>query len=120
MKDKNWMNNAIKERAGEMYLELLDRKQSVVLIPAPDPRYTEHKIRVAENRPPEWFSNFCSKYPRTNGNKKYRKFRSKINRIAVLSALNQLKQGYARSTNAQRLKKFIKRNIENEIEEIPF
>ncbi len=41
--------------------ELKNNRQLVILIPAPDPRHHDHKIRVAVQRPPEWYSDLYHK-----------------------------------------------------------
>jgi len=114
------VKRSVRNKAAEMQDELIQRKQSVILIPAPEPRHSTHMIRVVEMRPPEWFSEFSSRYPRQGSNKKYKKFRSKINRKSVLSALDEIKRGYTKTTNARRLHRYIQELLENELEQIPF
>jgi hypothetical protein len=43
------------EQACLMLRELREQYLSVVLVPAPRPMHAGHKIRVADNRNPEWY-----------------------------------------------------------------
>ena len=61
-----------------LYKELSSNKLEVELIPAPDPQFIEHKIRIAVNHPPYWFSEL------------YHKYKYGINRKRSLEALNRI------------------------------
>lgn len=67
----------MKEGGGhKMAMDLVeDLKRSpmrVILIPAPDPRHSGHKIRVVESRPPRWYMEFV--YPEL-GRKTFKRHR---------------------------------------------
>lgn len=48
--------------ADDLYNELKCNKTRVVLIPAPEPRFDGHKIRMVENYNPDWYSNLYYAY----------------------------------------------------------
>lgn len=115
------VTRAIRERASEMYGELLERKLEVVLIPAPDPRHTCHYIRVAQNTPPRWFSELARRHMRSS--KRCPKPRPNyIKREATLRALVAIAAGKVTTTYAQRWYAEIERHLANErdAERIPF
>jgi len=101
-----------------MYNELLECKQEVVLIPAPEQTHSEHKIRVCQNRPPKWFTEFVNQYQKVS--KTYPKARPKVYRKEVLNALLALNRGENKTINSNRLLQFINKKISDEIDEIPF
>jgi hypothetical protein len=49
-----------REIAGRALQELDENRLVVTLVPAPDPHFDGHKIRVAENRNPGWYRDFVS------------------------------------------------------------
>ena len=49
--------------AGYLLAELVQHSLRVVLVPAPDPRFWGHKIRVAEDHNPAWYSEVFWRFP---------------------------------------------------------
>ena len=43
------------EEAGYLFHDLKDNRLEVVLISAPGPRFSGHKIRAIQNENPEWY-----------------------------------------------------------------
>lgn len=62
----NELPNGIKEifrdEAKFLYHNLLTNQLKVILIPAPDPHFPSHKIRVAVSHNPEWYSELYRQY----------------------------------------------------------
>lgn len=82
----------IRKRAAIM-LDDLDREyHEHVLIPAPDPQHSCHKIRVMQYRNPSWYSELCSAHVslRGRGKKKMRIPRTYIVRSEVRKALERI------------------------------
>src|SRR5690349_18418617 len=101
------------KKAKELYNDLLENKQEIVLIPAPEPRHSEHKIRVVQNRPPKWFSKFVNQF--TKSTKKYPRVRPKVYRREVLIGLSKLSNGENNSCICMRLQKFIENMMDDEV-----
>ena len=51
------------DEADFLYDELDKKRLEVVLIPAPDPQHAGHKIRLAVNHNPKWYSQFMDINP---------------------------------------------------------
>lgn len=111
------VSRAIKEKALAWHGELLERKLEVVLVPAPDQRHACHQIRMAVNRPPEWFSAMAQRYKRVRKRKALPDF---IKRRETLKALDAIALGRVKTLYAQRWLKEIERQLANELERIPF
>ena len=47
---------SFQKEADYLYEELQTNRLSVILIPAPKPSFSNHKIRIAESHNPEWYS----------------------------------------------------------------
>lgn len=102
-----------------MYSELLERKLEVVLTPAPEPKHVGHCIRTVVNQPPSWFSQFANRYMRSSP-RQPRPRPNYIKRRATLRALARLSEGRADTLYAQRWLKEIKRQLADELEQVPF
>lgn len=50
------------QHAKTLHNDLLFNKLTVVLIPAPEQKHYEHKIRIAINKNPQWYSNLFNTY----------------------------------------------------------
>lgn len=46
-----------------MYGEILERKLNIKLVPAPEPKFLSHRIRVVEQDNPSWYSSLYHTYP---------------------------------------------------------
>jgi len=55
------------EVLGWMADDLESSPLQVALVPAPDPQFMCHMIRVAIQRPPHWYSRLCARYPSGTG-----------------------------------------------------
>jgi hypothetical protein len=103
----------IQNKAEEMYYDLLRNKLEVILIPAQE---GNGMLRVAESRPPSWYSKFCSLYPLKYNYKKNRKLnRTIIKRRCTLRGLYRLMNKDKKSIYAERLLNFIERELDNEV-----
>lgn len=92
-------------------MDLLDELEGnyleVVLIPAPEPNYTDHKIRAVQYQNAEWYRKFCEQYVSA---RKGFKTRTRIKRRATIKALEKLASGVNDSIYTQRLVEFIHSN----------
>lgn len=83
----NYLPDSIREifirHAGCLLKELESRRLEVLLIPAPDPKFEGHKIRVAENSNPDWYQELYHSY------RHFRRDRSK----KALSRIKSLNDG---------------------------
>lgn len=77
-------------------LEELDQNQNRIgLVPAPDPHFDSHKIRVIESRNPKWYIAFGAKYWR--GNRQF-----DLKRARVEKALRRVLGGRVRGNGYER------------------
>lgn len=86
-----------RQRAAEMLNDLSYQTHSVVLIPAPDPKHSGHKIRAVENSNPAWYSELAARFTsiRGIGPKRYDRPRTQIKRGHVTRALNRIVENRA-------------------------
>lgn len=99
--------------------ELREQKLEVVLVPAPDPKHHCHYIRVVENRPPVWFSEFAHHYMRSS-KRAPRPRPNFIKRRETMRALESIAAGKTDTIYAQRWLREIRRILANEQEQVPF
>lgn len=111
------VSQAAKEKARVWHGELLERKLEVVLVPAPEPKHVCHQIRVAVNRPPDWFSAVAQRHKRTRKRMPVPDF---IKRANTLKALEAIAAGEIKTDYAKRWLREINRHLANELERIPF
>lgn len=111
------VSQAAKEKALAWHSELLERKLEVVLVPAPEPKHACHQIRVAVNRPPQWFSAVAQRNKRVRKRKALPDF---IKRANTLKALEAIVAGRVNTLYAKRWLREIERDLANELERIPF
>jgi hypothetical protein len=97
--------------AEEMLFDLQAYELEVVLVPAPDPRHSGHKIRVAQNQNARWYQEFCAQY---RSNRRGRKWRTRIKRRETIRALENILDGKTEGLYVERLLEFIRRKNENE------
>jgi hypothetical protein len=85
----------IRKRAAEMLDELESNSFEVVLIPAPDPKHSDHQIRVLQSGNPAWYSRLCSENVsiRGIGHKRQKRPRTFIKRSWVIRALKKIVAG---------------------------
>lgn len=74
----------ITKTAAELLRDLKNNPMRVILIPAPDPQHSGHKIRVVESRPPAWYFRTCYSI---KGRKTFKRHR-------FVTALSRIKRGY--------------------------
>lgn len=107
-------NKRLRGKAAELLNELDYKRHEVVLIPAPEPRHSGHKIRVAQNSNPSWYSRLCSEYQsiRGRGRKRYDRPRTFINRIRVVRTLSKIVEaGDVAGVYAERLHRILVREV---------
>lgn len=63
--------------------ELDNRRLEVVLIPAPEPKHSEHKVRAVQGTNPDWYRSLCACRPRSASIRKY-----------VVKALERVAEGW--------------------------
>lgn len=71
-----WSTKVEREIAERALEDLELHRNSIVLIPAPHPHFTGHKIRVQESQNPKWYREFGSGYWRSK-----RSFQLKRSRV---------------------------------------
>lgn len=78
-----------------MFNDLENSFFEVVLIPAPDPQHSEHKVRAVQYANPLWYSKLCGLYTSTRGKgrKRMKRPRTIINRSNTFRALNAMIDG---------------------------
>jgi len=108
----------IRNKAKAMYAELAEHSLEVILVPAPEPKHCGHCIRVAADRPPQWFSELSGRYLYRKGRQKPRP--SFIKRQESLRALQEIANGHVRTIYAQRWYQEVVRLLSDELERIPF
>jgi len=59
----------------------------VVLVPAPDPRHSGHKIRVVESRPPKWYLDIAARWGY------WRRGQGRFERRKLMRAINRIREG---------------------------
>lgn len=80
--------------ADEMRAELRNQYLDVTLVPAPDPKFTGHKIRVAVNSNPGWYRDLWHEYAKVRAKKgRLRKTTSSIGRSRINKALSEISEG---------------------------
>lgn len=99
----------VKLCAEEMYYNLLHNRQEVILVSSIREPNGIGKLRVAEQKPPEWFSEFANQYIKQT--KKYPRIRPKIYRHATLRALIRLMNGDCSTLYTERLLNFINNKL---------
>lgn len=105
----------IREVAAE-FLDDLDAfgPLEVGLVPAGEPKHSEHKIRVAVQSNPAWYSRFVAKYTNCRGRGRKRMIRPRtfINRKQVVEALRRIRDGEPGGIYVERLRAEIRATIE--------
>ena len=81
--------------ASRALVELGVQRNRIALIPAPDPHFDSHKIRVIESRNPEWYIEFGQKYWR--GPRQFDLKRSRVEK-----ALERVVKGRVRGNGYER------------------
>jgi hypothetical protein len=81
--------------AGRAIEELSGQRNRIELVPAPDPRFHSHKVRVIVSRNPGWYIEFGKKYWR--GPRQFDLKRSRIER-----ALERVLKGRVRGNGYER------------------
>jgi hypothetical protein len=112
------VSKQIRDRAMDMYVELREQKQEVVLIPAPEQRHVTHSIRVVQVASPEWYSRFRRLYPRKYPYGRQVHPQSSIRRRNTLRGLHRLSNGDVSTDYAQRLLRLIKDLLKTERKEV--
>ena len=100
----------LKQAAGIMARQLQENKLSVVLVDAPVKKHMDHKVRMVENRNPDWYRKLCARHTKNRSVPRIRKFKfhdTKIVRGDVIKALERIKNGDDRGVYAERLLPFI-------------
>lgn len=75
-----------------METQLKRQRLEVALAVAPEPKHTEHYIRVTNNCNPEWYSELCSKF-QSSRKRKSCKSDTKIKRKDIIVLLKRLARG---------------------------
>lgn len=114
MPEKEIVNQEERELAEEMLYELEGAYFEVVLIPAPDPQHSGHKVRALQSGNPKWYSVFCSRYMscRGIGRKKMKRARTFIDKRRSVSSLERVSKGEVSTPYDERFIKFIRERIE--------
>ena len=76
-----------------MLNQLTSSRLRVALFPAPDPQFSEHKIRVSVEHNPEWYSQLCMSYQSARSHRR-RRGDTRIRRIDIVRILTKLANGH--------------------------
>lgn len=79
-----------------MYNELNNAHFDVILVPAPVPMFSGHKVRMVNVSNPQWYKDICSQFItcRNNVRRKYRKHvDTRVKRQDILALLKRLATG---------------------------
>lgn len=104
-------------KARELLTDLRSSRLEVVLIPSRDPDCAMRggMIRAVQEQNADWYRQFCKQSP-SNRKWQNKKGRTKIKRAQVERGLKELIAGRCKSQYADRLRAFIVRQQEEEIE----
>lgn len=97
----------------EMLAEIHSQRLQVALFPAREQKHELHFVRVAISKNPLWYRNLCAAH--ASNRKGYRggKFKTRIKRAGVVSALEKLAEGKpTKSDYAEQLRR-IAQNFES-------
>lgn len=92
----NLLIETVKYIADELLNELESFKHKVILVPAPEPKHSCHKIRVRDEKNPDWFSKL-NEGRGGNSSSKYRVERNRI--IPILKQLKTTGRATRRNRN---------------------
>jgi hypothetical protein len=94
----------------ELHAELSAHRLEVVLIPAPDPRHRNHKVRCVQDQNPRWYQSLCDRH---QSSRRRRSFKSdtRIRREHTLRALERIAGGDTRGSYAERLAPYVEAKV---------
>ncbi len=96
-----------KELAAQALVDLEQQQNRIILVPAPEPHFEGHKIRVVERRNPQWYIDFGLSYWKSD-----REFTLKRSR--VVQALQRVVKGRVRGNGHEReLLEWLKNNLKS-------
>src|SRR4051794_35935647 len=104
--------------ATEMLNDLETWRLEVVLIPAPDPQHSCHRVRCVQSQNPVWYRKFCELYPSGRQRRSW-KPDTRIKREQTVRALKRIIDGDYSGEYADRLLHFIDRH-HGMVEGVPF
>lgn len=89
--------------------ELARGSHEVVLIPAPDPQHSGHKIRMIQSHNARWYREFADQFQscRGKGAKRMKRPRTFIKRLYMEAALIRMTEGDFSGVYVERLLSFI-------------
>jgi hypothetical protein len=96
----------------EMLADLESHRLTVELFPAPTQTHENHFVRVATDKNPLWYRNLCSLHA-SRRESKCGKFKTKIKRASIISALSSLSEGKPTKSNYSEELIKISENYEN-------
>ena len=76
-------------------MQLEQQQNRIILVPAPEPHFEGHKIRVVESRNPQWYIDFGEQY--WKGDRKFM-----LKRSRVIQALQRVVKGRVRGNGYER------------------
>ncbi len=96
-----------KELAAQALVDLEQQQNRIILIPAPDPHFEGHKIRVIESRNPQWYIEFGASY--WKGDRQFT-----LKRSRVVQALQRVVKGRVRGNGHEReVLEWLKNNLKS-------
>lgn len=96
-----------------MFKDLENSFFEVVLIPAPDPQHSEHKVRAVRYANPLWYSKLCRTYCsiRGRGRKRMKRERTIINRTNTSRALQRMIDGQDAGIYGDRIADLVEKEL---------
>jgi len=98
IKENSQLSKILSEEARFLYEDLNNNKLRTTVIPAPDSHFEEHKIRVAESHPPQWYRkiyhnySFEAEYRSKKTGRKRKYLNSSISRKESLKSLKRISE----------------------------
>jgi hypothetical protein len=110
-----WATEEEKEMAGRALYDMETERNVIGLVPAPQPKFSGHKIRVQEQANPEWYRRFRLSYWRSRRSFQLKRWRvvKALKRVYEVGIVRRngyetrllkflLAEGYHRTTAAQK------------------
>lgn len=114
---RNRINSGLAAAARYMHDELDSR---CLLVAVAKVNEDGKGIRVCLDQNPDWYREFCASYMNRRRNRKWRRPRTFIKRIATLNALKRIAAGDLSGVYAERLLPFVQQQKSKMKTEVPF
>lgn len=97
----------------EMLSEIHSQRLDVALFPAPNQKHELHFVSVAISKNPLWYRNLCAAHASNRKDYAGGKFKTRIKRAGIISALEKLADGKPTKSDYAEQLRTIARNFES-------